>query len=75
MFPPHCVAGSPEVEVIPELAPYPGEMMSKTRFSAFTDTFLKERLEALQPEKLIICGVCTDICVLHTVSEARSLLQ
>ena len=24
------------------------------------------------PDKLIVCGVCTDICVLHTVADARN---
>jgi len=72
MFPPHCVAGTPEAELIPELAQYPGEIIAKNRYSGFFDTQLKEKLEALQPGKLIVCGVCTDICVLHTVADARN---
>ncbi|MFC1925492.1 nicotinate phosphoribosyltransferase [Chloroflexota bacterium] len=71
MFPPHCIAGTAETEIIGELASYPGEVIPKTRFSCFFDTQLKEKLEALRPEKLIVCGVCTDICVLHTVGDAR----
>jgi len=71
-FPPHCITGTTESELIPELTPYPGEIIAKTRYSGFFDTLLKERLEALQPEKMIICGVCTDICILHTVAEARN---
>ena len=72
MFPPHCVAGTTEAEVIPELAKYRGETMPKSHYSAFFDTPLEEKLKALQPEKLIICGVCTNICVLHTVADARN---
>jgi nicotinamidase-related amidase len=72
MFPPHCVRGTEEAEVIPELKGYAGEVIPKNRFSCFYNTTLNERLEALQPDKLIICGVCTDICVLHTVSDARN---
>ncbi|MDP6102243.1 MAG: isochorismatase family cysteine hydrolase, partial [Dehalococcoidia bacterium] len=30
------------------------------------------RLRELGPEKIIICGVCTDICVLHTTADARN---
>ena len=71
-FPPHCIAGTTEAELIPELTPYPGEIIPKTRYSGFFDTLLKERLKALQPEKLIVCGVCTNICILHTVAEARN---
>jgi nicotinamidase-related amidase len=29
-------------------------------------------LERLQPEKLIVCGVATNVCVLHTTSDARN---
>lgn len=72
MFPPHCIAGTSETELIPEIAQYPGEIIYKNRYSAFFNTTLEEKLKALQPEKLIVCGVCTDICVLHTVSDARN---
>lgn len=72
MFPPHCVAGTSEVEVIPELASFPGDIIPKTRYSGFFCTDLAERLAALEPDKLIICGVCTDICVMHTATDARN---
>jgi len=72
MFPAHCVAGTPETELIPEIAQYTGEIIHKTRYDAFFGTTLDEKLKALRPDKLIICGVCTDICVLHTVSDARN---
>jgi len=70
MFPPHCIEGTPETEIIPELAKYPGEIIPKRRYSAFFGTDLDSKLTALSPEKLIVCGVCTDICVLHTVADA-----
>ncbi len=72
MFPPHCLEGTAEAEVIPELIQYQGEVIPKRRYSAFFDTPLDEKLSQLKPEKLIICGVCTDICVLHTVADARN---
>ena len=72
MFPPHCIRGTVESEVIPELRDIPGELLPKNRYSAFVNTPLERRLAELKPEKVIICGVCTDICVLHTVSDARS---
>jgi len=71
MFAPHCVAGTVETEVIPELANYPGEIIPKKRFSAFYGTTLGKRLSQLKPDKVIVCGVCTDICVCHTVCDAR----
>ena len=48
MFPPHCVAGTPEAEVIPELAGYPGEIIPKKRYSAFYNTTLEARLKTAQ---------------------------
>jgi len=72
MFPPHCIKGTKEAEIIPELASYSGQRLPKRRYSAFYDTDLDERLATLRPEKLIVCGVCTDICVLHTVADARN---
>jgi len=73
MFPPHCIKDTAEAEVIPELAGYKGEIIPKKRFSGFFDTPLEEKLNQLKPENLIVCGVCTDICVMHTVSDARNL--
>jgi nicotinate phosphoribosyltransferase len=72
MFPPHCVAGTSEAELIPELASFPGDIIPKTRYSGFYGTDLAARLAALQPEKIVICGVCTDICVMHTAADARN---
>jgi nicotinamidase/pyrazinamidase len=72
MFPPHCIAGTPEVEIIPELSKYEGEVIPKKRYSGFYGTDLEERLLKLKPDKLIICGVLTDICVMHTTADARN---
>jgi nicotinamidase/pyrazinamidase len=72
MFPPHCVAGTEEAKVIPELAGYPGETILKKRYSAFYNTKLDAKLRALRPARLVICGVLTNICVLHTTADARN---
>jgi nicotinamidase/pyrazinamidase len=72
MFPPHCIAGTEEAEVIPELASYPGEFIPKKRYSGFYNTVLDEKLKELKPDKLIICGVLTNICVMHTTADARN---
>ena len=29
-------------------------------------------MQKLGPQKVIICGVCTDICVMHTTADARN---
>lgn len=72
MFPRHCVSETIEAEIVPELARYPGEVIKKKRYSGFFNTDLEERLKRLGPKKVIVCGVCTDICVLHTVADARN---
>jgi len=71
MFARHCVAGSVETEVIPELGEYPGAYVPKKRYSAFYGNDLARRLGRLKPAKLIVVGVCTNICVMHTVADAR----
>jgi nicotinate phosphoribosyltransferase len=71
LFAPHCIEGTPETEIIPELSGYPGEIISKRSFSGFHDTSLEKTLRGLEASTLIACGVCTDICVLHTVADAR----
>ena len=72
MFPVHCVRGTEECEVIPELADYVTATLQKRRYSAFYETDLAERLETLKPDKIILAGVCTDICVMHTTADARN---
>jgi nicotinamidase/pyrazinamidase len=72
IFPVHCVSGTEEADLIPELSGYDGEVIHKKRYSAFFGTTLEERLTALDPEKVIVCGVCTDICVMHTAADARN---
>ncbi|MBI2907492.1 MAG: cysteine hydrolase [Chloroflexi bacterium] len=72
MFPPHCIDGTEEAEVIPELARYPGEIIPKRRYSGFYGTVLDSRLQELKPDKIVVCGVLTNICVLHTVADARN---
>ncbi|MBI4317539.1 MAG: cysteine hydrolase [Chloroflexi bacterium] len=71
MFAPHCVAGTQEAEIIPELASLSGLVVPKYTFSAFVGTRLDETLRELQPDRTIICGVCTSICVLFTVYDVR----
>ena len=74
MFPPHCIEGSGEEEIIGELSDLAAEarIIRKRRYSAFFETDLAEQLRQLQPEEVIVMGDCTDICVLHTVSGLRN---
>jgi nicotinamidase-related amidase len=73
MFPPHCVEGSGEDEVVPELSAFAGagHVLRKRRYSGFYGTRLDELLRELAPRVVEVVGVCTDICVLHTVAGLR----
>lgn len=74
MFKVHCVKGTDEPNVIPELAEFvtTDNVIPKNRYSGFFNTPLESRLAEYAPDKVIICGVCTDICVMHTASDARN---
>jgi len=72
MFPAHCIEGTEETEIIPELSSYPGVLIPKRRYSGFFDTDLEDRLAKIQPEEVIVAGVCTDICVMYTVGDLRN---
>ncbi len=72
MFPPHCIKGTEESKVIDELYSFNGGIIPKTRYSGFFNTSLEERLLEIKPDKVVVVGVCTDICVLHTVADLRN---
>jgi nicotinamidase/pyrazinamidase len=69
-FPPHAVKGSWGSQIIPELAPAPGDYrVDKTRYSAFAHTNLDDILQKEQVTEVHVVGVCTSICVMETVKE------
>jgi nicotinamidase/pyrazinamidase len=73
-FPPHCIAGSEEAEVIDELRGLARSeiIIPKKRYSGFFGTNLEQVIAGLQPELVEVVGVCTNICVLYTVEELRN---
>jgi nicotinamidase/pyrazinamidase len=75
MFPPHCIVGTEEHDLVEELRSLElraTAVINKRRYSAFFDTELDRVLKDLRPDEVHVCGFCTDICVLHTVSDLRS---
>ncbi|MEW6751685.1 MAG: isochorismatase family cysteine hydrolase [Candidatus Latescibacterota bacterium] len=74
MFPPHCLEGTEETEIIGELADLAAQARTirKRRYSAFFETDLAEQLAGLKPDRVVVMGDCTDICVLHTVADLRN---
>ena len=72
IFAPHCTYGTRGAEIIPELRRYGGYDVPKRSPNGFLDTILLATLTWLKPDKLIICGVCTEKCVLQTATTARN---
>lgn len=69
-YPPHCVTGTWGSEIIPELAPKPGEIVvHKKRFSGFYGTDLETLLSGKGVDTVRVAGVCTSICVMDTVGD------
>ena len=75
MFPPHCIVGTAEHELVEELRPFEQDaqaVIHKTRYSAFHGTDLEDWLAKLSPDEIHVAGLCTDICVLHTTADLRN---
>jgi len=72
IWPKHCLKGSVESEIVDELKPFKGRVVPKTRFSGFYGTDLDKIVQEMNPEKVVVVGVCTDICVMHTVADLRN---
>ncbi len=74
VFPPHCIRGTSEAEVVDELQPLLKEarLIRKRRYSGFFETDLDAVLRRADPQEVTVVGVCTDICVMHTVADLRN---
>jgi nicotinamidase-related amidase len=72
--PPLITGGTPEAEIVAELAPRPGEyLVPKHRWSAFHGTYLDLALRARHADTIILCGGSTEIGVASTAYAARDL--
>jgi nicotinamidase/pyrazinamidase len=76
-FPVHCVRETHGADLFNELKTAikgysKAKFILKKRFSAFYGTDLDEILNVLSPEKVEVCGVDTNICVMYTVEELRN---
>ena len=76
VFPEHCLRGSAEAELVEELRGFLGreqvDLVAKRRYSAVFETQFEGLLHRYGIDRVRICGVCTDICVLHTTADLRN---
>lgn len=67
----HAMAGTPGAQVIPELAPHPGDVQfAKRWYSGFHETGLDMYLRAQDVATVILTGQHSHICVQHTAGDA-----
>lgn len=71
IWPKHCIMNTEGAEIIEEINPTPRDyFIRKRRYSAFFGTDLDLLLRELEIKEVFICGVATNICVLHTAGDA-----
>ena len=65
VYPPHCLKGTWESELIDELKPYEKDMIviEKNTTNGFNTETMRRILQKGEFEKIDITGCCTDICV------------
>ena len=68
---PHALRGSDGAKVVPELEPEKSNrVIPKRAYSGFFKTKLDGELQRLDVKKLVLTGVCTEICVQNTAVDA-----
>lgn len=73
-YPVHCIAGTPEAEIIDELAQF--ATPQNTTLKKSTNGFLNLDKNILDDfDRFIITGCCTDICVLQFALSLRTYLN
>jgi nicotinamidase/pyrazinamidase len=72
-WPPHCVVGTPGVDLHPRLIIentiqiHKGGESDKETYSGFQDTDLEDQLKNRGDVRIFVCGLATDYCVKATV--------
>ncbi|MBS1241786.1 MAG: cysteine hydrolase [Gemmatimonadetes bacterium] len=70
-WPPHAMRGTRWADVVPELAPAPGDLViEKGTYSPFVSTGIDQELRRRGITRLYITGLHTDCCARHTSGDA-----
>lgn len=77
-YPPHCLKGTSESELIPELKPYESRMIKiekDTTNGFFAEGFQMYLKNNPDLESVTVVGCCTDICVLQFTQSLKTYTQ
>ena len=76
-YPPHCVKGSKECELIPELKKFENQMVviEKNTTDGFKTRRFKELLKFNDFDEIHVSGCCTDICVANFLKSLSNHLK
>jgi len=70
-WPPHAMAGSWNAEIVPGLAPEPGDVvLGKQTYSPFLNPEFERTLEKRGLTRLYVTGLHTDCCARHASGDA-----
>ena len=70
-WPPHAMRGTRWAQVVPDLAPQPGDVvLEKRTYSPFVGSEIDSLLTARGIKRLYITGLHTDCCARHTSGDA-----
>ncbi len=65
-FPPHCIRGTSESEIAPSLQKIGGyRIIEKNSTNGFLVPAFQEIMQKPDVQRMVVCGVCTDICVMQ----------
>jgi nicotinamidase-related amidase len=70
-WPPHAMKGTKWADIVPELAPHPGDLVIEKRtYSPFVSSDIDTELRKRGIERLYVTGLHTDCCARHTSGDA-----
>lgn len=70
-WPPHAMQGTPQADIVPQLAPLPGDLvLTKRTYSPFVSSAIDAELRQRGIERLFITGLHTDCCARHMSGDA-----
>ena len=78
IYPPHCLKGTPESELIPELKERENMfdyIIGKNTTNGFVTDEFKELLRFNKYDNVVVCGCCTDICVINFVESYLNYIK